>query len=63
MLQQRAGEAGAQIPPDLLLAGDASESTYAAHTPHGVLSVPIIIPFSDQDMERMRNKTFSSTLR
>lgn len=47
----------------LVVAGDASESQFAAFTPGGELDGPIIVPFSAAEQQRMASNRFSSTER
>lgn len=50
-------------PAPLLMAVDASEKAWGAHTPGGEISKPIIIPFSDEYRARMLKNNFCSTQR
>ena len=47
----------------LLVAGDASEYAYAAYTPGGEFRYPVVVTFSEEELERMASNAFSSTLR
>ena len=46
-----------------VVAGDASEIAFAAYTPNGEYSHPIVVSFKPQEMQLMADNQFSSTLR
>ena len=46
-----------------LLVGDASDYQYGGFTPNGELAEPFVQPFNPNELERMANNDFSSTLR
>ena len=47
----------------LLVAGDASEYASAAYTPDGEFRHPMVVTFTEAELERLTNSVFSSTLR
>lgn len=47
----------------VLVAGDASETAYAGHTPNGELAAAIQISFTAAERQQLEAQQFSSTLR
>ena len=47
----------------LLVAGDASDYAFAAYTPDGEFSHPMVITFTDAELQLLANNQYSSTLR
>ena len=45
------------------MAGDASEYAYAAYTPDGEFEHPMVVTFTEAELESMANNDLSSTLR
>jgi len=47
----------------LLVAGDASEYAYAAYTPDGEFKHPMVVTFTEVELQLMAQKQYSSTIR
>lgn len=46
-----------------MVAGGASEIAFAAYTPNGEYSHPIVVSFTAEQLQLMATKRFSSTFR